>query len=143
MDKDIAKSHPKKNEAELSDLGNSIVERIDRRHFLIRFSGLVAAITVSGASVGALLGCQRGSNIKPGDGKRWSSGNALPNANASVQPVPGTRPEFTPLKDHYKMFNKPVPPEPVIQDWRLRVNNRSRYRWTISSVTNPFMPSLP
>jgi DMSO/TMAO reductase YedYZ molybdopterin-dependent catalytic subunit len=72
--------------------------------------------------VGALLGCQRGSNIKPGDGKRWSSGNAFPNANASVQPVPGTRPEFTPLKDHYKMFNKPVPPEPVIQDWRLRVN---------------------
>ena len=28
----------------------------------------------------------------------------FPNANDPVTPVPGTRPEYTPLKDHYKVF---------------------------------------
>lgn len=120
-DKIVAKT-PTKNEAEFPDLRDSIVECIDRRHFLIRFGGLVAAITLSGTSVGALLGCQRGSNMKPGEGERWSSRNGLPNADASIQPVPGTRPEFTSLEDHYKMFNEPVPPLPDIGDWRLKVN---------------------
>jgi DMSO/TMAO reductase YedYZ molybdopterin-dependent catalytic subunit len=31
-------------------------------------------------------------------------GSPFPNANDPVVPAPGTRPEYTPLKDHYKVF---------------------------------------
>jgi hypothetical protein len=33
----------------------------------------------------------------------WSSTHPLPNADAAVKPVPGTRPAFSPLERHYRI----------------------------------------
>lgn len=94
------------------------VERTGRRQFLVRLAGATAAITVVGAGVGALVG--RGRSAAP-SGERWSAENQLPNAGASVEPVRGTRPEFTPLQDHYRIDINTRPPVIDAADWRLRV----------------------
>lgn len=112
------------------------IERIDRRRFLVRLGGSLAAITVTGAAVGALVGCRHTPEIKPGEGERWSSRNVLPNIDASVQPVPGTRPEYTPLEDHYKMFNNPVLPTHSIDEWHLKVGGlvEQPLEWTLDEI---------
>ncbi|HET8679831.1 MAG TPA: molybdopterin-dependent oxidoreductase, partial [bacterium] len=96
--------------------GDSL-ERIDRRQFLIRVGGATAAITVVGAVVGSLVGGRR----EVARAERWSAGAALPNAGASVQPAPGTRPEFTPLDDHYRIDINTFPPALDEKGWRLKV----------------------
>ncbi|HEY6102479.1 MAG TPA: molybdopterin-dependent oxidoreductase [bacterium] len=95
------------------------VERIDRRRFLIRLGGTAAAITVSGAAVGMLIGPRR---MRPAPAsRRWSANHALPNAAAAVHPAPGTRPEFTPLEDHYRIDITLLPPVINEESWRLQV----------------------
>lgn len=96
------------------------VERLDRRRFLIRLGGAAAAISVSGAVVSALVGRDRRSPAVVADG-RWSATHPLPNAGAAVQPAPGTRPEFTPLEQHYRIDINLVPRTIQEQDWRLQV----------------------
>jgi DMSO/TMAO reductase YedYZ molybdopterin-dependent catalytic subunit len=51
----------------------------------------------------------------------WSATHPLPNADASVKPVPGTRPEFTPLERHYRIDINTIPPTINEQQWRLNV----------------------
>jgi DMSO/TMAO reductase YedYZ molybdopterin-dependent catalytic subunit len=96
------------------------VERIDRRRFLIRLGGTTAVITVAGAGVGALSRSMRQSDVAPA-GQRWSSMHPLPNAGASVNPVSGTRPEFTPLEQHYRIDINTAPPMIREDQWRLKV----------------------
>lgn len=95
------------------------VERIDRRRFLIRLGGTAAAITVSGAVVGMLTGPRQTQPVTLS--RRWSADHALPNAAAAVQPAPGTRPEFTPLQDHYRIDITLLPPVINEEGWRLQV----------------------
>lgn len=95
------------SEAELKDGA----EGIDRRQFMVRLGGATAMLTVVGAGLGALLRSTTGepSTASPqttasiGDVPTDGKGNPLPNANADVQPVPGTRPEYTPVRDHYRI----------------------------------------
>jgi DMSO/TMAO reductase YedYZ molybdopterin-dependent catalytic subunit len=98
-------------------------ERIDRRHFLVKLGGATAAITVAGAVVGELAEKRRREAVMTAGGEmaRWSSTHALPNANASVQPAPGTRPEFTPLERHYRIDINTIPPKIDEQQWRLQI----------------------
>ena len=91
------------------------VVRQDRRQFLIRLGASTAVITVAGAGIGAVLARAEERrrvaeltdtmthNAEPG------SANPFPNANDPVVPVPGTRPEYTPVKDHYKVFLQTEP----------------------------------
>jgi hypothetical protein len=51
----------------------------------------------------------------------WSSTNTLPNADAVVLPVKGTRPELTPVDDHYRIDINTLPPV-LRADWRLRID---------------------
>lgn len=98
------------------------VERIDRRRFLVRLGGSTAAITVVGAVVGELAEAKhRQMMLAGGAGERWSSTHPLPNAEAAVQPVPGTRSEFTPLDRHYRIDINTIPPTLNEQQWRLQV----------------------
>ena len=124
-------------EAARSGSDHITVERIDRRRFLVHLGRSVAAITVVGAYVGTLVGCERPPAGRPGEGERWSSFNTLPNAGASVQPVPGTRPEFTPIEDHYTTFNFAELPTHGIEDWRLRVSGLvdRPLTWTLDEIT--------
>jgi DMSO/TMAO reductase YedYZ molybdopterin-dependent catalytic subunit len=98
------------------------VERIDRRRFLVRLGGATAAITVVGAVVGELAEAKRRKMMSTvGTRGRWSATNALPNAGAAVKPVPGTRPEFTPLERHYRIDINTIPPAVNEEQWRLNI----------------------
>jgi DMSO/TMAO reductase YedYZ molybdopterin-dependent catalytic subunit len=116
------------------------VERIDRRRFLIRLGSTAAAITVSGAVVGMLAGQRRGRALP--SGRRWSEDNPLPNAGAAVQPAPGTRPEFTPLDDHYRIDITLLPPQIKEEDWALQVRGLvdQPTKLTLAELRDNFRP---
>ena len=98
------------------------VERIDRRRFLVRLAGSSAAITVIGAVVGELAEVERRRMMLAALPRElWSASHPLPNADAAVKPVPGTRPEFTPLERHYRIDINTIPPAIDEQQWRLNV----------------------
>jgi DMSO/TMAO reductase YedYZ molybdopterin-dependent catalytic subunit len=99
------------------------VERLDRRRFLIQLGGSAAVITVAGAVIGKLGEVRRREAIRIAGVKsaRWSANHALPNADASVQPAPGTRREFTPLDGHYRIDINTIPPAVDEQTWRLKI----------------------
>ena len=101
--------------------GSTTVERLDRRRFLIQLAGATAVITVVGAGLGNFISSRREDEVVLAPGERWSSRNALPNANASVQSAPGTRPEFTPLDQYYRIDINTTPPTVDEASWRLQV----------------------
>ena len=100
------------------------VQLINRRKFLIQLGASTAVITVAGTSLGAVLAkaerarlAAGGASILSGDGTMLR----LPNANDPVMPAPGTRPEYTPIADHYQVFlqTKPTIIEEV--EWTLPI----------------------
>lgn len=115
------------------------VERIGRRQFLITLGASSATITVVGAGVGALLASSERRRLEQeledsmAHLAEGSSDTFFPNANDPVTPAPGTRPEYTPVAEHYKVF---IRTEPTVLDgasWRLPV---------IGMVDNPLMLGL-
>jgi DMSO/TMAO reductase YedYZ molybdopterin-dependent catalytic subunit len=103
---------------------DAAVRRIDRRRFLVQLGGTAAVITVAGAVVGELGEARRREAVMMSNGEpmRWSATHPLPNANAAVQPAPGTRPEFTPLERHYRIDINTIPPKIDERRWRLKVS---------------------
>jgi DMSO/TMAO reductase YedYZ molybdopterin-dependent catalytic subunit len=103
--------------------GEDTVERIDRRRFLVRLGSASAVLTVIGAVVGELSKVTR-KRVSATIGKDllWSSTHPLPNADAAVKPVPGTRPEYTPLERHYRIDIDTSPPMIDPQQWRLKID---------------------
>jgi DMSO/TMAO reductase YedYZ molybdopterin-dependent catalytic subunit len=103
---------------------DAAVRRIDRRRFLVQLGGAAAVITVAGAVVGELGEARRREAVMMSNGEpmRWSATHPLPNANAAVQPAPGTRPEFTPLERHYRIDINTIPPKIDERRWRLKVS---------------------
>ena len=100
----------------------NVVERIDRRRFLVRLGSATAVVTVIGAVVGELSEAKR-KRVSTTTGKDllWSSTHPLPNADAAVKPAPGTRPEFTPLERHYRIDIDTIPPGIDPEQWRLNI----------------------
>ncbi len=101
-------------------------ERLNRRQFIIRLGGASAAITVAGAGVGKLLAYLEEQDLQATiEARREAVENMpgdLPNAGAAVQPVPGTRPEYTPLEQHYRIDINSRPVEIDGDEWRLRIH---------------------
>src|SRR5665648_21473 len=89
-------------------------ETISRRKFILRVGGAAAVITASGAGVATYL---RLSKEEPYVGPSF----LLPNAGAATQPVPGTRLEYTPVPEHYRIDINTIPPNIDIEDWRLEI----------------------
>ena len=52
-------------------------------------------------------------------GARWSDDHTLPNAGAPVTPLAGTRPEFTPIEDFYRIDTNTLAPSIDGGRWRL------------------------
>jgi DMSO/TMAO reductase YedYZ molybdopterin-dependent catalytic subunit len=115
------------------------VERINRRQFLITLGGSAAAITVAGTGLGAVLATaerRRKQQILDDTMAHQSGGGeqrSFPNADDPVVPAPGTRPEYTPLKDHYKVFIELEPTEIDGASWHLPITGL---------VDNPLMLTI-
>jgi len=103
-----------------------VIEALDRRQFMVRIGGATATLTVIGAGLGALLG------NRPGEGQVVAdlptsdvadgAGNVLPNTvDGNLTPAPGTRPEYTPLDDHYRIDISSRPPVINSSEWTLDV----------------------
>jgi DMSO/TMAO reductase YedYZ molybdopterin-dependent catalytic subunit len=102
---------------------DAAVERIDRRRFLAKLSATTAAITVGGAVLGESAEARRREAMMTSNAEAmlWSATHPLPNANAPVEPAPGTRSELTPLERHYRIDINMIPPKVDEQNWRLQV----------------------
>ncbi len=98
----------------------SEVVALDRRSFLVRLGGTAAAITVVGAGVGLLNRREDDVSLETAP-RPWSADNPLPNADAALQPAPGTRAEFTPVRDHYRIDINSLPPVIHEEDWTLSI----------------------
>jgi DMSO/TMAO reductase YedYZ molybdopterin-dependent catalytic subunit len=96
-----------------------IVMKINRRQFMVKVGGAAAVITVAGTALGRLAAEPTRRALA---GQRWSKNHALPNASAPVKPVPGTRPEFTPLEKHYRIDIDTSPPAVRESSWKLKIS---------------------
>ena len=95
------------------------VEILDRRRFAVQLAGMAAVVTVVGAALGRSV--RRGEPSAVTGKTFWSTTHPFPNADASVKPVPGTRPELTPVPDHYRIDINTVPPVVAEESWRLKI----------------------
>lgn len=102
--------------------------QVDRRRFLVTMGGATAAITVAGTGVGLLLrpnepeAVSTTTALATGAAESpWSASNNLPNTAATLQPAAGTRPEFTPLDNHYRIDINTLPPVVSEADWTLEI----------------------
>ncbi|MBI5957904.1 MAG: molybdopterin-dependent oxidoreductase [Chloroflexi bacterium] len=102
-----------------------LAEQISRRNFLIRVGGVTATLTVIGAGLGRYLEYREAENYKKLIARRRAQAAAiaqeLPNAGDPVLPAPGTRPELTPLEDHYRIDINVRPLELDAETWRLHI----------------------
>jgi len=94
-------------------------EPIDRRSFLVRVGAGTATIFVIGAGVGALLRrvvdapaatVASSENVPSAEATSVGGERNLPNADDPVTAAPGTRPEVTPLDNHYRIDINSIPP---------------------------------
>ena len=101
-------------QANSSDEASVSAQAIDRRSFLVRVGGAAATITVVGAGVGAFLNqADQGTSVvrtTATSNNQPTTRSDAPNAGADVEPVPGTRPEITPVEDHYRIDISSRPP---------------------------------
>jgi len=133
--------------AETSPDGSSSVQQIDRRRFLINVGGATAAITVLGSGIGVLLNGRKPQEITvalaEGEGAQpWSASNTLPNADDVLVAAPGTRPELTPLADHYRIDINLVPPTVNEADWALKIDGLvdNPVDLTLDQIRNNYEP---
>jgi DMSO/TMAO reductase YedYZ molybdopterin-dependent catalytic subunit len=140
--------YPVEREPALSEEDMQKVEVLNRRQFLIVLGGATAAITLVGTGIGALLSnaerrrrdqALNGGMAHQAEGPQ---GSPFPNADDPVLPVPGTRPEYTPLKDHYKVF---IELEPTVIDgttWHLPITGLVDHplMLTVDDLRNDYEP---
>jgi DMSO/TMAO reductase YedYZ molybdopterin-dependent catalytic subunit len=97
---------------------------LNRREFLIRVGEASATIVVIGAGLGRYLQYRDDQNYKHLIARRLAEAadlpKDLPNANDPVKPVPGTRPEYTPVEQHYRVDINSRPPQIDVNNWRLK-----------------------
>jgi DMSO/TMAO reductase YedYZ molybdopterin-dependent catalytic subunit len=87
-----------------------------RRRFLLHLGGSAFVTTIATTTAGLLFSGRSDSLA----GARWSDTHPLPNADASVAPLPGTRAEFTPLDRHYRVDTNTRAPRIDAGEWRLK-----------------------
>jgi DMSO/TMAO reductase YedYZ molybdopterin-dependent catalytic subunit len=110
------------------DEGDSEVYRLNRRQFLVVMGAASASITVVGTGLAAVLArseeLRRLAQLDEGMAHQTESpkGMQLPNQDDPVSPAPGTRPEYTPLKDHYKVFIEVEPTKIDGSTWMLPIS---------------------
>jgi DMSO/TMAO reductase YedYZ molybdopterin-dependent catalytic subunit len=92
----------------------SELETGGRRRFLIRLGSAAAVLTVAGAGVARAL--------RSGLSERAASAAAvLPSRRGAIGPASGTRPEITPVADHYRIDVDLLPPSIDGTSWALPI----------------------
>jgi DMSO/TMAO reductase YedYZ molybdopterin-dependent catalytic subunit len=91
---------------------------MSRRRFIIQVGGLVATIVVAGEAVAQVVGHQ----VTPPPAGPVGGPIAFPNSGSPVSPVPGTRAEYTPVADHYRVDIALTTPDITEADYRLVVD---------------------
>jgi DMSO/TMAO reductase YedYZ molybdopterin-dependent catalytic subunit len=120
------------------------VEKLNRRQFLVLLGTGAATITVLGTGLGQLL--SRRLKGVGGDGMAHQTegpkGEPFPNMSDLVSPVPGTRPEYTPIKDHYQVFLELEPTEIDGATWKLPVTGMvdNSLMLSIDDIRNNYQP---
>ncbi len=99
---------------------------INRRQFLIQVGGAAATLTIVGAGIGRVLAYLDERDYqeqikKNREAAAQVEAMGLPNQNDPVVPAPGTRPEYTPLEDHYRIDINLRPVELDGESWRLNI----------------------
>lgn len=121
------------------DSEENAVERVSRRRFVVTLGTTAATITVVGSAVAVALARreQQRADAALADTTAHeineTAKEIFPNETDMVMPVPGTRPEYTPIKNHYKVF---LELEPTVIDgatWQLPITGL---------VDNPLMLTL-
>ncbi len=114
--------------------GGETLERSGRRRFLQRLGGAAALVSVAAAALGKAAG--RRMAPVAGGAEPWSANHPLPNAGAPVQPAPGTRPELTPLSQHYRIDINTTPPAVPEASWRLKIGGlvERPLEWTLADL---------
>ena len=113
------------------------VEGIDRRSFIVRVGGASAVLTVIGAGLGSFLTSSTSSSTPASGGEVVlnPTGEDLPNADAAVMPAPGTRPEVTPVENHYRIdISSGLPAIP--EDYTLPITGlvANEVTWTLDDI---------
>ena len=91
------------------------VKVVGRRQFLIQMGAATATVTVVGAGLGRVLEISERNRLEAeleamtANMSETPSLIELPNENAPVKPALGTRPEYTAVRDHYKVFIRSMP----------------------------------
>ncbi|MEM7333751.1 MAG: molybdopterin-dependent oxidoreductase [Chloroflexota bacterium] len=99
------------------------VETLNRRQFLIRLGASTATITaVSGGLGGMLAQAEEAERLAAGNaGSAGTNITSFPNDGDAIIPAPGTRPEYTPIPDHYQVFLRTEPSLIEEADWTLPI----------------------
>ena len=101
----------------VSEDGERSVEVMGRRQFLVRMGVATATITVAGAGIGRVMAGNEKARLEAelaAMRERIAESAAagmieLPNEDDPVKPALGTRPEYTAVRDHYKIFIRSQP----------------------------------
>ena len=80
--------------------------------------GLAATFVVLGAELAEILNVAGG----PAPAPLVKAPIPFPNAGSAVKPVPGTRPEYTPVPEFYRVDIDLTPPAVDAATWRLRIS---------------------
>ena len=121
---------------------------IGRRQFLIRLGGVTAVVTVASTGIGYLLAEAARREIEDAlaasmaHKTQGSTRSPFPNAGDLVMPAPGTRPEYTPLKDHYKVFIRVSPTVIHGETWSLPISGLvdNMVSLTLDDIRNNYQP---
>lgn len=126
-------------------------QQLNRRQFLVRVGSTTATLTVAGAVVSLIAnsgesteepqGVEVGTPVAEADATSVPDAVATPDGpletvgmTADFVPAPGTRPEYTPLEQHYRIDIVSRPPEIDASTWTLPlvglVNNPQNFTLT-------------
>jgi DMSO/TMAO reductase YedYZ molybdopterin-dependent catalytic subunit len=130
-------------------MNDTQVERLNRRQFLIKVGAASAVITVAGAGVSALIGGNQSETAPIPEAEPIAGAtdeaqvvDALPNAGDPVQPAPGTRPEYTPVAQHYRIDIAALPPSLDEATWVLPISGlvENELELTLDDLRNNYTP---
>lgn len=102
-----------------SSLEEGDAEARVRRRRLLR---MLAALAVTTSTVSVVAGILADRLGRRAERRRWSDDHALPNAEADVVPVRGTRAEFTPIENFYRIDTDTRAPSLDADRWRLAID---------------------